>query len=162
MSNRPGRDIEPADHPDFTQEALAKHIGLRKHESSLLVQIRTGKVGLRAFLHSRRVPDVTSPGCQCGAGRETALHILTECRDTEAQRADLRAALGSAAFGNRISLAEATSNNYTGGVIVRWLLKQGRLKEFRLAIRLAQDSSVTEDFEREAAMRTGAAAGSLG
>ena len=58
--------------------------------------------------------------------------------------------------------AEATKKGTSGGEIVRWLLKLGRLREFRLAIRLAQDSSKMEDIEREAAMREGAAAGSRG
>jgi len=162
MQERPSRDIEPADYQDFSHTALAKHAGLQKHESSLLVQIRTGKIGLKAFLHSRRVPGVTSPGCECGAGRETALHLILECRDTTSQRWDLMEALGAATPTDRSSLAEATKNGNTGREIVRWLLRLGRLREFRLAIRLAQDSSEVEDVEREAAMRGGAAAGSWG
>ena len=64
---------------------------------------------------------------------------------------------------DRSSLAEATKSHTTGGeFIVRWLFKLGRLREFRLAIRLAQDNSTVEDIEREAAMRGGAAAGSWG
>ena len=59
-------------------------------------------------------------------------------------------------------MAKATSSNDTGAIVARWLLGLGRLPEFRLAIRLAGDSSKTEDFEREAAMRVGAAAGSTG
>ena len=82
MQERPSRDIEPADYPDFTEEALLKHRGLQKHESSLIVQIQTGKIGLRAFLYTRGVPGVSTPGCSCGAGRETALHLLTECQET--------------------------------------------------------------------------------
>ena len=162
MQERPSRDIEPADYPDFNQIALTKHNGLQKYESSLLIQVRTGKIGLRAFLHSRRVPGVTSPGCECGAGRETALHLILECRDTIAQRWDLMEALGTATPTDRSSLTEATKSHTTGGEIVRWLLKLGRLREFRLAIRLAQDNSTVEDIEREAAMRGGAAAGSRG
>lgn len=56
-------------------------------------------------------------------------------------------------------MAEVTSNNNTGAEVARWLLKLGRLTEFRLAIRLARDSTMTEDIEREAAMHTSAAAG---
>ena len=37
MQERPGRDIEPADSPEFTEVALAKYNGLRKHKSLLLV-----------------------------------------------------------------------------------------------------------------------------
>ena len=71
-------------------------------------------------------------------------------------------ALGAATPTDRGSLTGATKNGTTGGEIVRWLLKLGRLREFRLAIRLAQDSSEVEDVEREAAMRGGAAARSGG
>ena len=47
-----GPDIEPADiDPEFKgKRALRKHQNLKKLESSLLIQIRTGKVRLRAFL----------------------------------------------------------------------------------------------------------------
>ena len=70
--------------------------------------------------------------------------------------------LGAATPTDRSSLAEATKSRTTGGEIVRWLLKLGRLKEFRLAIRLAQDNGAEEDVEREAAMCGSAAAGSWG
>ena len=40
-----------------------------------LVQARTGKIGLRAFLFERRVPDVMTPVCACGDGRETETAI---------------------------------------------------------------------------------------
>ena len=149
MQERPSRDIEPANYPDFSHTGLTKHAGLQKHKSSLLVQIQTGKIGLRAFLHSRRVPGVSSPCCECGAGRETALHLILECRDTASQRWDLMEALGAATPIDRSSLAEAMKNSTTGGEIVWWLLRLGRLREFRLAIRLAQDSSAVEDVERE-------------
>lgn len=42
------------------------HRGPRKVERSLAIQLRTGKIGFAAFLHDRRVPDITSPACQCG------------------------------------------------------------------------------------------------
>lgn len=59
-------------------------------------------------------------------------------------------------------MAKVTSNNNINIEVACWLLKLGRLTEFRLAIRLIRDSSITEDIEREAAMYTGAAAGSIG
>lgn len=37
---------------------LKLHARLRKAESSLAVQMRTGKIGLAAFLHARKVPRV--------------------------------------------------------------------------------------------------------
>src|ERR1700735_2340765 len=63
-----GRAEEPADEPP-PKERLKLHDELQKAESSLLVQMRTGKIGLRAFLFERRVPDVMTPVCSCGDGR---------------------------------------------------------------------------------------------
>ena len=37
MQERPSRDFEPADYPDFSHTALAKYTGLQKYESLLLV-----------------------------------------------------------------------------------------------------------------------------
>jgi hypothetical protein len=53
--------------------------GLTKRESALLVQLRTEKIGLNNFLFAQRVPDVTSPRCDCGARRQTVAHILLHC-----------------------------------------------------------------------------------
>ena len=60
-----------------TDEKSSPHY-LSKAMSSLLVQIRTGKIGLRAFLFKRRVPEVTTPYCRCGLARETFEHIVLE------------------------------------------------------------------------------------
>jgi ribonuclease HI len=86
-----------------------KHRVLRLHEkrskrhSSLLIQMRTEKIGLRDFLYQRGVPDVTHPRYACGEGRETVMHVLMRCRrfkDLRRQelsgtpgRSDLRAIL---------------------------------------------------------------------
>jgi hypothetical protein len=43
---RPERHKEVADEPLFTEEAVCRHDGLRKVESSVLVQVCTGKIGL--------------------------------------------------------------------------------------------------------------------
>jgi hypothetical protein len=74
----------------FSYEALKKHRDLLKHESSLLTQIRTGKVGLRAFLFEHKVPEVATPRCPCGDAPETAAHLVLDCRDLAIQREDLR------------------------------------------------------------------------
>ena len=46
----------------------SKPHGLHKAE----VQMRTGKIGLRAFLFERQVPDVMTPVCACGPGNSAA------------------------------------------------------------------------------------------
>src|SRR5208282_1113816 len=65
--------------------SLRLYKGLRKAESSALVQIRAGKIGLRAFLYQRKVPGIDDPyylACRDEFGTaplEDAYHVITEC-----------------------------------------------------------------------------------
>jgi hypothetical protein len=65
----------------FLYKALKKHRDLLKHKSSLLTQICTGKVGLRAFLFEHKVPEVAIPQCPCGNTPETAAYLVLDCCD---------------------------------------------------------------------------------
>ena len=55
--------------PDLAILKLYK--GLQKAESSILIQLRTGKTGLRHFLNKVRVPGYESGQCKCDMGLET-------------------------------------------------------------------------------------------
>jgi len=68
-------DTEP------TAKVLALHKNLRKAESSVLVQARTGCIGLKQFLYKRRVLGVTSPNCTCSHDAETARHLVLYCTE---------------------------------------------------------------------------------
>jgi len=122
---------EPADTPDFTPKALRKHGTLRKHESSALIQIRTGKIGLRAFLFDCRVPGVVSPNCECGS-RETAAHVILHCPLLAAKRNGLNRDLGRP-LRTHSDLAAATAESKSAPSIARWTLWIGRHREFKLA-----------------------------
>jgi hypothetical protein len=65
--------------PTPTKKVLQLHEGRPKRESALLIQLRTEKIGFNDFLFNRRVPDVTSPRCDCGARRQTVAHVLLYC-----------------------------------------------------------------------------------
>jgi hypothetical protein len=69
-----------------SQSGLKLYSQLKKAESSALFQARTGRIGLRRFLASVRVPGVESKECLCGKGKETAEHVLLHC-DNTSQRA---------------------------------------------------------------------------
>jgi hypothetical protein len=73
---RLNRDLVQA--PSGT-DVLKLHEGLRKAESSLAIQLRTGLNGLYTFLYQARVPSVLSPLCSCGQGQQTAKHVLIFC-----------------------------------------------------------------------------------
>lgn len=52
--------------------------GLYKAASALVVQMRTEKIGLKK--HSRNVPGFDTPEQPCIRGRQSAKHVLIECR----------------------------------------------------------------------------------
>jgi hypothetical protein len=58
---------------------LKLHSGLQKAESSVLVQARTGRIGLAKFLYNRKVPGILSAQCRCEAGEETPRHMALYC-----------------------------------------------------------------------------------
>ena len=89
--------------PQLQKQVLGLHKGLRKPQSSLIIQLRTGKVGFRAFLFQRRVPGVDDPNCDSGEEMSVE-HVLLRCarwkelRDTELEgqkRGSLRELLGT-------------------------------------------------------------------
>ncbi len=65
--------------PSLTGKVLHIHDKLPKWVSSLMIQMRTGKIGLRKFLHERKAPGVEDARCGCKRGEETVRHVLTEC-----------------------------------------------------------------------------------
>ena len=69
------REIQPTP----SKQIRLLHSRVKRAKTSLITQIRTEKIGLKAFLYSRWVPGVEEEICECGA-RQTARHILHECR----------------------------------------------------------------------------------
>ena len=60
-------------------KVLKLHSGLRKAESSALVQFRTGCTGLAYFLYKARVPEVVSSLCSCKNSSKMLKHMLIHC-----------------------------------------------------------------------------------
>ena len=147
-ARRPDRRLEPADaSPDLTASALAKHKGLRKHESSMLTQIRTGKIGLKAFLHQRRVPGVLMPWCSCEEADETPQHLFVDCPETA------RACRKLPELRTPRDFEDQVRNSCTAGALARWMLWLGRLHQFELAESLHRGDNI------EAWVRGGLASG---
>ena len=106
-----------------TQGSLKLYSKLKKAESSVLFQARTGRIGLRRFLASVRVPGV-SEECLCEQGKETAEHVLLHCGDTPQ------------AWGRGVPFQKLVSEPVLAGQVARHLIQSGRLDQFRVASRL--------------------------
>ena len=114
-----------------SRSVLKLHQGLRKAESSLITQIRSGRIGLAAFLNKANVPGYESPTCQCGQARETATHVIIHCprfaeirhilEDPVTGQLDIRALTGTSAGTQRLA---------------RWFMKLRILPQFQLAEQL--------------------------
>ena len=126
---------QPADEcPLFTDQILRMHEGLTKAQSSLLVQARTGVIGLRDFLFKVKARGNPTPYCSCGRGRETVEHLVIWCPNPPKRRTwntaeirsrrDLYKVLHGGTKGNQMALCRA---------VICWLLGSGRLPEYRLA-----------------------------
>lgn len=69
-------------------KVLKLHGKLRKAESSALIQMRTGCIGLSYFLNKAKVPGYDTGQCRCGGARETPRHLLLYCSLEQERRKD--------------------------------------------------------------------------
>lgn len=128
-----GRGVHFADEPPGDRPSIERYRGLLKHEAAVLCQIRTGRVGLQAFLFKSRVPDAPTPLCRCGAAAETPEHVILHCNNLADQRAGLQSALGANPLRTKGDLAALLDHPLTARTVVKWVLATGRIPQYRLA-----------------------------
>ena len=109
------------------QSALRLHASLSKAQSSILTQVRTGKIGLVAFLCKRRVPGFPTPACSCGAPWETAKHVVLDCPHLLRARRSLYLAAATTDYQALTSRPRPTT------ALTAWILRQGILPQFSWA-----------------------------
>jgi hypothetical protein len=117
-----GRGVVPENTPP-TKQMLKLHEGLRKAESALLTQARTGRIGLAKFLHGRNVPRFTTATCWCRAGYETPRHMALYCRYETNRRHYLH-------IGRNRTYTQMVGTNEGARHFVRWMMFSGRLRQF--------------------------------
>src|SRR5450432_2630465 len=105
---------------------LLLHEHLQKAESSLLVQARTGCIGLARFLRHRRVPRVLAERCRCWEGAETPKHIAIHCEIEEERRYLLY-------VGGTLDYYWLTNTLEGAKRFCWWLIETRRLLQFSLA-----------------------------
>jgi hypothetical protein len=107
------------------KSTLWLHEKLQKPESSVLIQLRTGKTGTARFLHKRGVPSYNTPLCRCRRGIGTPAHLLLRCKIYQSSRH----LLGRPG----LSFRELVSDKAQVASTVEWVIRTGELRQFDLA-----------------------------
>ena len=101
--------------------------GLQKAESTLATHIRTERIGLNAYLHSRTVPGTDSPRCECGRSHQTAKQVLKHCPDWTHLRSRMLRDAGSSDY----RIIVATTKGLRAAA--RMMMETELLEQFRVA-----------------------------
>ncbi len=112
---------------------MEKHMHLSKHESSALTQIRTGAIGLRAFLARRGVPGVNTPLCRCATEPETAAHLIARCPELAEARESLRSKVAPMVLRTERDVADLMGDPVCAGIVTRWMIAQDCFPTYILA-----------------------------
>lgn len=105
---------------------LRLYWGLTKSCCSILTQICSGKTGLAAFLHWRKVLRVNSLCCPCGQGAETPKHIFIHCARFQGARALLEEP-------RQVDLKHLLCTEEGAKKLSHWWFRHGILQQFSLA-----------------------------
>ena len=105
-------------YPQPTQKALELYKERTKPFSSILIQLRSGKIGLNAFLKRAKVPNIEAL-CECKKAEETVRHFLFKCPRWNEQRAILNGLK---------TIKEALGERKNSEKVVKYLLATKRLE----------------------------------
>ena len=106
--------------------------GLRKEEATLAFLLRSEIIGLRDWLYRVKVPGYDSPQCTCGWERQTVKHVVTQCPDIS-HREEMFLQSKSSNFRTILSTKKGLQ------AVTRWLIKYGKIEQFKVAGELAKD-----------------------
>lgn len=117
--------------PIPSNKTMRLHARVKRAKTSLITQIRTEKIGLRAFLFDRRVPDTDNDKCECGRARQTARHLLHECRLYAKQRSRLWAAERRKVQGGVITHEDMLTTPRYASMAANFIWNTGLIGQFR-------------------------------
>ena len=117
----------PAQRSHLSNKTVKMRNGLQKAESTLATHIRTERIGLNAYLHSRNVPGADSARCDCGWDHQTAKHVLMHCPDWSHLRSRMLRDAGSSDY----RIIVATTKGLRAAA--RMMMKTELLEQFRVA-----------------------------
>ena len=103
--------------------------GLRKATTSVLIQLRTGIIGLAEYLSKIKRSD--SPRCQCDLGNQSVKHVLLECPLLKELRSEMVEELFmegvSTTLGEQAMLTEVKA----APIVAKFMIASGLLGQFQ-------------------------------
>jgi ribonuclease HI len=110
------------------KSTLEVYNGLHKAWSSVMVQMRTGRIGLSGFLAKIGIRD--SNRCDCDEGIQTPQHILLECDHHVEIRGEMLRKIGKK-VSNCLDYATLVSEPKVARYVSDFMLKTGLLDQFK-------------------------------
>jgi ribonuclease HI len=110
-----------------TKKTLEYWSDLRKATASILMQLRTGRIGLAAYLH--RINRRDSARCSCDLGNQTISHILLECPLLQDERNWMRNALSDR--GVALRLDELLTRPEARATVAEFMIRTNLLDQFQ-------------------------------
>ncbi|KAJ5110838.1 zinc knuckle domain protein [Penicillium argentinense] len=116
-----------------TKKTLEYWSDLRKATASILMQLRTGRIGLAAYL--TRINRRESARCGCNLGNQTVDHILLECPLLQDERNWMRNALSDR--GVALRRDELLTRPEARIIVAEFMVRTGLLNQFQAVDPLA-------------------------
>jgi hypothetical protein len=110
---------------------LRVYRGLRKALSSVMVQMRTGRIGLSGFLAKIGIHE--SARCGCDEGIQTPRHVLLECTFYRELRGEMLDKVGKLKLQGtgHLDYAALVSEPKAARYVAEFMIKTGLLNQFR-------------------------------
>ncbi|OQD73321.1 hypothetical protein PENANT_c211G00669, partial [Penicillium antarcticum] len=109
------------------KKTLEYWAGLRKATASILMQLRTGRIGLGAYL--ARINRRESARCDCNLGNQTIAHVLLECPLHQEERDGMRGALSE--HGITLHQQELLTRVGARTIVAEFMIRTGLLGQFQ-------------------------------
>ncbi|KAJ5458823.1 hypothetical protein N7530_010767 [Penicillium desertorum] len=108
---------------------LAYWKGLRKATSSVLIQLRTGIIGLAEYFSKIKRKD--SPRCQCDMGNQSVRHVLLECPLLEEQRYEMLNELFEEGGLTTLGEMKILKESKAAPIVAKFMIATGLLGQFQ-------------------------------
>lgn len=134
---------------DKPHKILTYWPGLRKATTSILIQLRTGKIGLRHYLSQIKVRD--SARCECNLGSQTPRHVVLIYPLLQGTRKEMWHTLQEVPGLRLGTLDNLLTERKAAGALTNFMVESGLLGQFREVDQSALGTTrVVDEAETEA------------